>query len=187
MPLDEFLPHFHFSEHHSTEVAASPERTLQAVRELRASEVRVTRTLMALRRLPSHAVALFTSDERSADPAPGPVLDQMVGSGFVVLAERPAEVVLGVVGRFWELSAGIRPVSAAEFVPFAEPGYAKAVIDFRVKPAPGGCVLSTETRIEATDEDARRTFGRYWRVVQPGSALIRRAWLRAIRRRAEHG
>jgi hypothetical protein len=26
---------------------------------------------------------------------------------------------------------------------------------------------------------------RYWRVIHPGSALIRIAWLRAIRRRAE--
>ncbi|MCA1563325.1 MAG: hypothetical protein LC804_24755 [Acidobacteria bacterium] len=44
--------------------------------------------------------------------------------------------------------------------------------------------LSTETRIWATDESARRRFGMYWRVIYPGSALIRRMWLRAIRKRA---
>lgn len=178
MPLDEFLPHFQFSERHSTEVAAPPDRTLRAARELGAREVPLTGILMALRRLPARKLPR---------PSSGPVLDQMERGGFVLLAERRDEVVLGIVGRFWELSSGMRPVTAAEFVPFAEPGYAKAVIDFRVEPAGSGCLLTTETRIEGTDEDARRTFGRYWRVVHPGSALIRREWLRAIRRRAEQG
>jgi hypothetical protein len=31
---------------------------------------------------------------------------------------------------------------------------------------------------------ARRGFAAYWRVIYPGSALIRRMWLRAIARRA---
>jgi hypothetical protein len=46
-------------------------------------------------------------------------------------------------------------------------------------------MLTTETRIQGTDERARRSFRRYWRLVMPGSAAIRRAWLRAIRKRAE--
>ena len=58
---------------------------------------------------------------------------------------------------------------------------------FHTRAVSGGTVLTTETRIKATDDPARRTFGRYWRVVIPGSAAIRRAWLRAIRRRAEQG
>ena len=114
-----------------------------------------------------------------------PILRGMTKAGFVPLAERPDEVVLGVVGRFWTADGGIRALSPAEFAGFAEPGFAKAVMDFRVEPAPGGTILTTETRIQATDDSARRTFGRYWRVVHPGSALIRRVWLRAIRKRAE--
>ena len=187
MPLDEFLPDFDFSEHHTTTVAASPERTIAAVRELSARDTPVALGLMALRRLPARLKARFAGGDQRPRPSPGPVLDQMERAGFVRLAERPGEVVFGVVGRFWELGGGLRTVTAAEFVPFAEPGYAKAVIDFRVEPAPGGCLLSTETRIAGTDEGTRRTFGRYWRVVHPGSALIRREWLRAIRRRAERG
>jgi hypothetical protein len=185
VPLDEFLPRFDFSEHHATEVAASPERTLAAAVALSARDTPVTLGLMALRRLPARLKARFAGRGRGPQPSPRPVLDQMERAGFVRLAERRGEVVFGVVGRFWELGSGLRPVTAADFVTFAEPGYAKAVIDFRVEPAPGGCLLSTETRIAGTDEDARRTFGRYWRVIHPGSALIRREWLRAIRRRAE--
>jgi hypothetical protein len=80
----------------------------------------------------------------------------------------------------------VRHVSAVEFAALREPGYARAVFNMHAEPAPsGGTLLTTETRIQATDDEARRSFRRYWRVIYPGSAAIRRAWLRAIRRRAE--
>ena len=43
----------------------------------------------------------------------------------------------------------------------------------------------TETRVATSDERSERVFARYWRVIYPGSALIRRNWLRAIKARAE--
>jgi len=46
-------------------------------------------------------------------------------------------------------------------------------------------LLTTETRIYATDASSRRAFARYWRVIYPGSSLIRRMWLRAIKKTAE--
>jgi hypothetical protein len=48
-----------------------------------------------------------------------------------------------------------------------------------------GTELRTETRVLATDAASRRRFGRYWRVIRPGSALIRRTWLGAAKRRTE--
>jgi hypothetical protein len=39
--------------------------------------------------------------------------------------------------------------------------------------------------IDLPDADTRRSLTTYWRVILPGSALIRRGWLGAIRRRAE--
>jgi hypothetical protein len=60
------------------------------------------------------------------------------------------------------------------------------LMNFRVdRDGAGGCTLSTETRVFATDPASRRHFAAYWRVIYPGSALIRRMWLRAIRLRAE--
>ena len=44
--------------------------------------------------------------------------------------------------------------------------------------------LSTATRVFANSAAARRRFARYWRIIYPGSALIRRMWLRAVERRA---
>jgi hypothetical protein len=48
-----------------------------------------------------------------------------------------------------------------------------------------GDTLSTETRVQLTDDRSKRAFARYWLVVRPFSGVIRRFWLRAIARRAE--
>jgi hypothetical protein len=59
-------------------------------------------------------------------------------------------------------------------------------MNFRLEPrGASACVLSTETRVYATDAATRRIFKVYWRTIYPGSAIIRRSWLGAIKRRAE--
>ncbi|MFI5167541.1 MAG: hypothetical protein ACHQQS_13065 [Thermoanaerobaculales bacterium] len=45
--------------------------------------------------------------------------------------------------------------------------------------------MTTETRVAATDAGARRALATYWRVIYPGSSLIRTTWLAAIKQRAE--
>ena len=64
-------------------------------------------------------------------------------------------------------------------------GFALATMNYVVTPtARGGSLVSTETRVFANSAAARRRFAAYWRVICPGSALIRRISLRAIARRA---
>ena len=59
-------------------------------------------------------------------------------------------------------------------------------MDFVIVPAGAGRTRVTiETRVAATDIASRRTFAAYWRLIDPGSALLRRMWLQAIKRRAE--
>jgi hypothetical protein len=59
-------------------------------------------------------------------------------------------------------------------------------MNFLVEDAgPGATLVTTETRIYATDASARRRFAVYWRTIYPGSSLLRYTWLRAIKRRAE--
>jgi hypothetical protein len=177
--LDEQLPRWDVRERHSIRIAAPPEVALQAAREVTAREVPELIVLMGLRTLP----AVLTGRRRPGD---GPLLDGFTAMGFAPLGESATEFAYGGVGRFWTPSGGLRRVGAAEFAGFAEPGYAKAGFDFRVAPdGPGASVLSTETRVLATDAAARRRFRLYWLVVRPGSGLIRRGWLRAIRKRAE--
>jgi hypothetical protein len=65
------------------------------------------------------------------------------------------------------------------------PGFALATMNFLVTPdGSGGSLVSTETRVFANSASARRQFAAYWRIIYPGSAIIRRMWLRAIERRA---
>jgi hypothetical protein len=185
VPLDEFLPDFQWNEEHATQVAAPPDRVLTVFRELTAREVPLLVALMAIRLVPEAIVKRSTGRlKRRLD---APLLDQFTGSGFVELAERPDEVIYGVVGRFWTIDGGLEPVSAEDFIRFDAPGFAKGVINFEVRVSGARTLLSTETRIQATDDSAARSFGRYWRVVGPPSAAIRRAWLRAIKNRAERG
>jgi hypothetical protein len=95
--------------------------------------------------------------------------------GFDLLSTSPTEVVFGTCGTPWRPSGGLGP--------FADPlsGMVRVATDIRATPVAGGCILSTETRVLAVDDAARRAFRRYWIVVGPFSALIRRRWLRAAR------
>jgi hypothetical protein len=186
VPLDEFLPDHDANEVHSIEIAAPPDAVMAAVRALTPRELRLAGLLMTLRGVPA-ALLRRRRPSRSSRVLDAPVLDNFTRGGFVVLTDRPDELVLGAVGRFWKLEGDIRRIDPGEFATFDEPGVAKAVVNFHVSDAGGRTLLSTETRIATTDEAARRSFRRYWRIVMPGSALIRRAWLRAIRKRAERG
>lgn len=178
--LDRFLPHYDFHERHSIAIDAAPATVLEEARRMTSRDVPVMVALMAIRRLPDLLLA-----RRAPRLDSRPVVDQFERAGFMRLATTQDELVFGVVGRFWRPLGDIRPVSAEDFVGFAEPGWAKAAVNFRAVREGDRTVLSTVTRILATDAAARRRFRCYWRLIYPGSALIRVAWLRAIRRRAE--
>ncbi len=96
--------------------------------------------------------------------------------GFDVLTRSATEVVVGATGTPWRPRGGLGPFADAR------PGSVRMAVDVRAEPLCGGCRLSTETRIAATDEAARRAFRRYWFVVGPFSGVVRRRWLSATRR-----
>ena len=185
MRLEQFLPAYDFNEVHAIVVRATPSRIFDAIKRVTPEEMPLVRTLFALRALP-----VRLAGRAGVRVAGGrAILDQALSEGFVLLAEVPdEELVLGVVGQFWSLRGGASPVlsSLADFAAFETPGYAKAAMNFRLEPLGAGRVrVTTETRIRALDPDARKRFARYWRLVHPGSALIRRIWLRAIKGHAE--
>jgi hypothetical protein len=180
MQLDNALPKYDVRERHSITVKAAPATVLDEVRRMTPRDVPVMVALMALRSLPSLLLG------RGALGVGGrPIVQQFERAGFVRLGTADDELVLGAVGRFWRPSGGLRRVAAESFAAFAEPGWAKGTVNFRVVRERDHTLLSTETRVLATDAAARRSFRRYWRLIYPGSALIRIAWLRAIRRSAE--
>lgn len=182
MLIDDHLPHADFAERHALRVNAPPERAYAAVRQLDMSGSLLVRTLFALRSLPG----LFTRKPGRGERALGTTTESLLRNGFVLLGERPPnEVVLGLVGRFWTPTGGIERIDPAEFTVFNRPGMAVAAWNFTVLPTDEGSLVATETRVRCTDDAARRSFARYWRVVRPFSGLIRMEALRAVRRTAE--
>ena len=189
--LDDFVPEFQFVEIHERLIRATPERVDRALRTVPAEEIRLLRLLTWIR----NPRSLWSRQPESIlnPPATEPVLDIAKRSGFVVLAEEPGrELVLGTLvarPRGAHVSIPDDPAETGRlFAALSAPGYAKAAMNFRIEPRPDGtCRLTTETRIFATDRDTARRFAVYWRLVHPGSALIRAMWLRAIAERAESG
>ena len=182
--LDEWMPEWQFDEFHSLRVHASPEKAYRAIREVTADEIFLFRTLTWIRN-PGRS----TGDPENVlnPPAKKPILDVAMAGGFRLAAEEPPREVVLLTVVLWDRvtrpatydAAGIRELTRA-------PGNAVAAINFHVRDdGDGWSTVTTETRVFATGDAARRQFTRYWRVIYPGSWLLRVTWLRAVRTRAE--
>ena len=189
--LDAFMPAWQFNEVHSVRIAAPREKVYTALKQVTADEILFFRTLIWIRRFGR------PGPESILNPPPDmPLLDVATRTTFIVLAKEPDhEIVFGTLvaaPRGWrprgEPSAeGFKALYAS-----GQPGFALAAMNFRLedcqdaKTTASLCtLLTTETRVYATDASSRRAFARYWRVIYPGSSLIRRMWLRAVEKRAE--
>jgi hypothetical protein len=179
--LDRFVPAFQFNEVHTIEIRATPERTYRAMLDVTPEEIAFYRALTWIRRFGQ------AGPENILNPAAGTsLIETAARTTFRKLAEVPNREF--VVGGFVAAPAGARSRkwTAETFANLEEPGFAKVAMNFRVEPrGTGASILSTETRVYATDGATRRAFKVYWRTIYPGSALIRVSWLRAIKRRAE--
>lgn len=188
--LSNALPEYQFEERHEIGICATGPRILEAVRLVTADEVPLLGLLMRVRGLPLDGEA-----ERKL-----PLVEIAQRRGFVWLGEQPArEIVLGTGGPFW--AAGTTDIADAgllriqllssrndpgRFAHLELRGYPKAVIQFLVTGSPGEChTLQTVTRIGTATPESLRKFAVYWRLIHPGSALIRTRWLEAVKRRAE--
>jgi hypothetical protein len=182
--IDDFLPEYQAAEHHEARTRAPLARVVAAVREARLADMPAAVVLIRIRSLADGPL-----QRSELVPGDGSLLDIMLrpGSGFLVLDESdPRDRVYGMAGAPWSSAPSPDVRDAATFHAFREPGNVRVAFDFQVVEEPGGVVrLSTETRILGTDQAAQRKFARYWRMVYPGSAIIRRVWLDAIVRRAE--
>jgi hypothetical protein len=155
--IDDVLPRFDVREVHSISLPLAPERALALALSTPIAADPVVRGLLRLRGL----------------GAGGSIGDALAGLGLRELARAEGEIVFGASGTPWRPGGGIHSFAGARA------GQVRMVTDFRAD----GERLTTETRVEAVDASARRSFLRYWRVVGPFSALIRRRWLAQIARR----
>src|SRR5437867_3724149 len=181
--LDYFMPAYQFREVHTVLVKAPPARVFRAVKAVTPDEILFFRTLTWIR-----SPRLSSGGRESLLNAPRgkPMLDVATSSGFLLLAEEPdREIAIGTVLGEGPLRAAGNP-TPEDFLLFIRPGHSKVAMNFHIEETAAGlCRVTSETRVFSTDPSARRIFGAYWRLIYPGSAIIRRMWLRAIERRAE--
>ena len=177
--LDDFLPEYQFVEYHECRVRAPRAAVEAALRQVSLADMPAAVALMRIR---GAASGRF----RGSPPDSRPLLETMLqpGSGFLALdLDHPSELVLGMVGFVHKPKP---PVTTPEqFLAFTAPGGLRVAFNLRVVDEDNGVVrVSTETRSLANDDDARRVFARYWRIIYPGSSIIRRVWPDAIIARA---
>ncbi|MFL5312286.1 MAG: hypothetical protein ACJ79H_17780 [Myxococcales bacterium] len=182
--LDEFAAVYQFNEVHRIRIRAPRSRIYRSIKEVTAGEIALFRALTWIRRLGRAGGESILNPPRDE-----PILGVATRTGFLLLADDPEREL--VVGTLVIAPTGVaRPATPEKFKELAVPGVAKAVMNFRIEDAGDSTSLvSTETRVHATDASARRRFAQYWALIRPASGLLRRTWLRAIKRRAErqHG
>ncbi|TDD83726.1 DUF2867 domain-containing protein [Actinomadura rubrisoli] len=172
--LDRVLPDPHFRSRYTRRIDADPRTVWDAMMDLTAGDLPVSRTLMRLRsagrtRLDGPLIKTF----------PTPTL----------ITDEGTELVKGKIAKFWRVRPELAPVEPGDpgaFTAFARPGWAKVALSLRVDPDGDGSVLSFETRVRGTDAFARRVFAPYWALIRLGGAgFIRLEILGSIARRAE--
>jgi hypothetical protein len=176
--LDDVMPEYQFFERHSARIHARPEQVMQAIRQSTFGDMKSLVTLLKIRgaALRIHDTGGFVQDTR--------VLDAFSASGYL-FGGSEHEIVMFGVGN---VRAIRRPEvrTLQEFADYREQGAVKMAYDFNVEDAGGGwSTISTETRVLALDDFTRRGMGRYWRLIVPGSGMLRLQWLEGIKKRAE--
>lgn len=176
--LDDIMPEYQFFERHSARIHARSELVMQAIRQSTFGDMKSLITLLKIRgaALRIHDSGDFLQDKR--------VLDAFSESGYLSGGSEHEIVMFGV----WNARANRRPEvrTSQEFTAYREQGAVKMAYDFNVEDRGGGwSTISTETRVLALDDVTRRGMGRYWRLIVPGSGLLRRQWLEGIQKRAE--
>src|ERR1700676_362541 len=91
--LDEWMPAWQFDEEHKIHVDAPPEKVFEAIREVRADEILLFRTLIAIRRCGKPGPESIMNA-----PENKPLLDVATQTTFIYLADDPPrELVVGTV------------------------------------------------------------------------------------------
>ena len=179
--LDDWMPRWQVGEKHALEIAAPPEKVFAAIHAVRADEITLFKTLTAIRRCGQDGPENILNA-----PDQKPLLDVATKTTFLLLEdEAPREIVVGTLIAAPAAQRAARNLTAESFRENLKPGAVLATMNFQVAPAAGGSTVTTETRVYASGDAALRRFGVYWRLIHPGSDLIRRMWLRAIAERAE--
>jgi hypothetical protein len=176
--IDRFIPAADVSERHEALIRAPAGLAFDVAEHFRLQSIPAVRAIFWLR------AKLLGAHHQ---PMRKGLVEETLGMGWAKLAYTPGrELVMGSVTEPWVPDVRFRPVAPDGFAAFQEPGLVKIVWTLEAEPlGPELTRFGTETRVLATDDDARGKFKTYWRKFGIGIVLIRWLGVPAIRREAE--
>lgn len=185
--IDSLLPDFSFNEFHEVRVNASLEKIKQVLQVTGVKDISAARLLMRIRGIADEDVDL--SDRASNNIVGSETISTPDFNFFVVAPDEWITVMIlksAILTYNANQPAPPEITTLKQFLSFNEPGYVKVVVNFRfISTNNNETILTTETRNNGITHKDNRVFGYYWRIIYPGSAIIRRLWLDTIKKKAQ--
>ena len=163
-------------------VQAKPAVAWRAARHIDLSNIAWVRFLFDLRTFPDHFKK--ESSKENVDRRLG--IDQITShdTGFGILyEEKRKEIVIGAIGKFWNLQIPFLKVDPDNFSEFNKPGWGKVAWSITVEPFLKGSTICLELRTTATDEESWKKLSKYYHLIGPFSHLIRRTLMEKLKQR----
>jgi hypothetical protein len=191
--LNVFLPTYHVANYHKKRCDASSQHAFQAIETLSFRDIPFSINLIFIRTLLLKILkrefkekVKFKHDPKSTGRA---ILDFKPDSEWLILDHvLHKHIIIGVIGSFWKTSPELISANSSpeEFKRFDKAGFAKAVLCFRIIEHEHYCEIELETKVLALDPKSRKNLRLYWALIAPGMWFIRKMWLLALKKKAEH-
>ena len=185
--IDALMPEYAFDEFHEVKIKAGPEKVKQVLHVTGVKDIPAVYYLMKIRGIADEDTDMSDRASKSNNS-----LDTFSTPDFNFFKVAPDEYVTLMIiksGMMTDKNRTPAPpdiTTIEQFTAFDDPGYVKVTMNFRFISADNdNTVLTTETRVAGITPKDSRVFSRYWRIIYPGSAIIRRVWLDTIKKKAE--
>lgn len=182
--LDRFVPHPDARGRHEITVRAPAEFVLNIARNFDVQSIRTVRTLfLAARQAARCTNACCDAADRARFRNAGVGVDMLGRGGRPLLCCRSGLSALAGDRRLHVVFSAIAP---EQFAAYAGSDQVKIAWTLEAEDlGPALTRFATETRVVATDDQARTKFRRYWRKFGIGIVMIRRVLLPVLRHQAE--
>lgn len=183
--IDKFLPEYSFNELHTVRIKATTDEIKKVLHETGVKDIPAVHFLMRIRGIADENVDM---SDRASKSNSGTDTFATPDFNFFILSDEEFLTFMILKSSVLTKTKTAPPPevnSPKEFLDFDKPGYVKVAMNFKFEKVSDGTLLSTETRVHGSGRGDGQRFARYWRIIYPGSAIIRRVWLDTIRRKAE--
>jgi hypothetical protein len=178
--LDRFIPAPDVRERFATRIRAPAAVVMRVAAGFDLQSQPLVRAIFRLREA-------WLGSKAESPRLPQGILEETRRLGWGLLDEQPGRsVVCGARCQPWLADVKFTAIDAQEFAAYSAPGEVKIAWTLEAEPLAAEVTeFAQETRVVATDPDARRRFLRYWRWARFGIVAIRLLMLPAVRREAE--